>query len=312
MISFAGPLSDDAGGRFAINATTGAVTVANGALLDFETAASHTITMVAHDANGGTSGTQSFTINLIDLDGSVIDGTVSGDVIDGSHDVPQPAGGTGLATPEDDIIRGGAGPDVISALGGDDLVVGGRGPDTLNGGPGNDTVSYASSDAGVKIKLNSPGVQHGGDAKGDHLSNFENIIGSKFADRLFGDDNANTISGRQGDDRLVGGADKDTLLGGAGDDKLRGGVGDDHLTGGKGSDTFGFGTGFGADTVLDYRAGVDDIDLKGTTITGYAQLQSHISDIAGGVVIDFGNGDTLTILNTTKDALNHHTADFHF
>ena len=34
-------LTDDAGGRFAIDATTGVVTVANGTLLDFETATSH-------------------------------------------------------------------------------------------------------------------------------------------------------------------------------------------------------------------------------------------------------------------------------
>ncbi|MFN9914691.1 MAG: cadherin repeat domain-containing protein, partial [Pirellulaceae bacterium] len=38
-------LVDDAGGRFAINSSTGVVTVANGTLLNRETAASHNITV---------------------------------------------------------------------------------------------------------------------------------------------------------------------------------------------------------------------------------------------------------------------------
>jgi len=49
-------LTDTAGGRFAISAG-GAVTVANGALLDFEANASHNITVRATDANGNTTDT---------------------------------------------------------------------------------------------------------------------------------------------------------------------------------------------------------------------------------------------------------------
>ncbi|WP_158267643.1 cadherin domain-containing protein [Adhaeribacter arboris] len=56
-------LTDNAGGRFAINSSTGVVTVLNGTLLDFETATSHTITVQAIDAaTGGLSATQIFTI----------------------------------------------------------------------------------------------------------------------------------------------------------------------------------------------------------------------------------------------------------
>ncbi|MBK8160965.1 MAG: cadherin domain-containing protein [Rhodospirillaceae bacterium] len=54
-------LSDDAGGRFQIDATTGVVTVANGGLLDFEAATSHSITVVATDA-GGLTKTETFSI----------------------------------------------------------------------------------------------------------------------------------------------------------------------------------------------------------------------------------------------------------
>ena len=45
-------LTDDAGGRFAINASTGAITVANGALLDYETATSWQIGVRTADQTG--------------------------------------------------------------------------------------------------------------------------------------------------------------------------------------------------------------------------------------------------------------------
>ncbi len=45
-------LVDDAGGRFQINGTTGEITVANGTLLDYETATSHNITVRATDSGG--------------------------------------------------------------------------------------------------------------------------------------------------------------------------------------------------------------------------------------------------------------------
>jgi len=59
-------LADDAGGRFAISAG-GAVTVANGTLLDFETATSHTITVRATDAAGNTTDTV-LTVTVTDVD----------------------------------------------------------------------------------------------------------------------------------------------------------------------------------------------------------------------------------------------------
>ena len=54
-------LTNNAGGRFAINATTGAITVANGALLDYETATSHAITVRVTD-QGGLTFDKAFTI----------------------------------------------------------------------------------------------------------------------------------------------------------------------------------------------------------------------------------------------------------
>jgi hypothetical protein len=59
-------LSNDAGGRFTIDSSTGVVTVANAALLDFESATSHQITVRASDPSGAFS-EQSFTIDVIDV-----------------------------------------------------------------------------------------------------------------------------------------------------------------------------------------------------------------------------------------------------
>ncbi len=70
-------LTNDAGGRFAIHATSGVVTVASGALLDYEAATSHAITVEASD--GEDALTQVFTINLRNVT-AVISGTVFVDV----------------------------------------------------------------------------------------------------------------------------------------------------------------------------------------------------------------------------------------
>ncbi len=59
-------LTDDAGGRFAIDSTTGVVTVADGSLLDHEAAASHDVTVTVTDSAGATYD-ETFTINVGDV-----------------------------------------------------------------------------------------------------------------------------------------------------------------------------------------------------------------------------------------------------
>ena len=68
-------LSDSAGGRFAINASTGVVTVAGG--LDYETATQHTITVRATDSSGSFSQTD-FTIQVGDATQVAVDGYIAG------------------------------------------------------------------------------------------------------------------------------------------------------------------------------------------------------------------------------------------
>ena len=57
-------LTDSAGGRFAINATTGVVSVANGAAIDFETAPGHAYNITVQSTAGALSSTQTFSIGV--------------------------------------------------------------------------------------------------------------------------------------------------------------------------------------------------------------------------------------------------------
>ena len=59
-------LTDTAGGRFAINSSTGVITVANGSLLNYESATSHTVTVQVTDS-AGQHYTETFTIVLTNV-----------------------------------------------------------------------------------------------------------------------------------------------------------------------------------------------------------------------------------------------------
>lgn len=175
-----------------------------------------------------------------------------------------------VGTRFDDLIFGSNDDNDLFAGLGTDFLEGGRGADRIDGAAGIDTASYAGSNAGVRITLddvtlNRASFASGGDATGDVLVSIENLTGSRFDDRLFGNNGRNTLRGEAGNDSLAGLNDDDVLVGGAGNDTLSGGEGDDLLDGGIGSDTIDGGT-------------VSDID----TVT-FAGLE-------GGVSLKLGNG----------------------
>ena len=73
-------LTDNAGGRFAINGLTGVVTVANASRLNFESASSHSITVQAGD--GTNHSTQNFTIAVTNVPPSLpVDGDAAADSV---------------------------------------------------------------------------------------------------------------------------------------------------------------------------------------------------------------------------------------
>jgi hypothetical protein len=97
-------LTDDAGGRFAINAGTGVVTVANGAAIDFETGAGHTYSITVQGSSGALSSTQNFTIGVTDVapstpsdsdntTNSVFEGAANGTAVGITASSSDPGGG---------------------------------------------------------------------------------------------------------------------------------------------------------------------------------------------------------------------------
>jgi Ca2+-binding RTX toxin-like protein len=120
-----------------------------------------------------------------------------------------------------DELLGGPGPDTLVGGLGDDMLDGASEGDILDGGDGVDGVSYSSSAAGVRADLDEAPHDDGIAGEGDSIYEVENLIGSRFADRLTGNDAANIIKGGRGRDLIVGLLRRDRLVGGAGRDALR-------------------------------------------------------------------------------------------
>ncbi|MER9146959.1 Ig-like domain-containing protein, partial [Mesorhizobium sp. M0871] len=88
--------------------------------------------------------------------------------------------------------------------------------------------------------------------------------------------------------------------------------GDDVLTGSSGNDLFVFSQPIGADTVHNFDAAADQIDLIGYNgLADFADLQAHIADDANGnAVIALGDGQSITLEGVHSSALN--TGNFVF
>ncbi|VAX04078.1 Alkaline phosphatase [hydrothermal vent metagenome] len=252
-------LLDDAGGLFAIDGVTGVVTVADGAVVDHETAASHSIIIQASD--GTDTSTQTFTIDVIDAMDAV--GTTGDDYIVGGDGDDELAGGLGA-----DLIEGGVGNDTLSynadgtwpgyaalnvetgervSLSGDN-----RSSDVFDGGDGYDTLLGTDGNDALFLDDSYSGFVDGAEAR---IQNIEEI------DMGAGDDIVDMTSNTYNYDQGVivkGGEGNDTLWTSTGDDTLIGGTGNDSMFGGEGSDIFVFEANEGNDTV-DGGAGWTDV-----------------------------------------------------
>lgn len=119
----------------------------------------------------------------------------------------------------DNMLEGRGGDDLIRGQSGNDTILGGAGADRLYGGGGIDTLSYLGATEAVVVNLSTL-IVSGGDASGDVIANFENVIGGNGSDRLTGDSGGNELIGRSGNDKLEGGEGSDRLLGGGGIDAV--------------------------------------------------------------------------------------------
>ena len=122
-----------------------------------------------------------------------------------------------------------------------------------------------------------------------------------------GDSGDDTLSGDDGTNALYGMAGADTLDGRGGDDTLEGGAGDDVMTGGAGDDTFVFADDHGRDTITDFLAGAaggDLIDLRRlSAAAGFTDVMAAAAQVGGDTVIDFGDGNSITLLGVDSTQL---------
>ncbi len=256
--------------------------------------------------------------------------TVGGIVEDTIRNIENVTGGRGADTLTGNglanVLNGGAGNDIIRGGGGADTLIGGRGNDFLNGNTGKDTVDYSKDAAsggtsGVIVNLLGNGSQGGlladtakdGFGNIDIVKNIPNVVGTGFADKIFGGNHANTLSGGAGDDLLAGGA---------GNDNIYGGTGADDLFGGSGADVFQFKTLTdskvavgGRDTIFDFsRVAGDKIDLSAIDADGATPGDDAFTFIgatgftgtAGELRVVKGVSDTYVYGDTTGDG----SADF--
>lgn len=191
------------------------------------------------------------------------------------------------------LLIGEAGDDNLVGGFGDDVLAGGKGGDILDGGVGQDTLSYAGAVGGVVVNLATV-VAYAGDAQGDIISGFENLVGGRAGDSLTGDAGANRLMGRGGFDTLDGGA------------------GDDVLFGGDQGDFFLFSRSHGADRIWDFSLGQDMIQLDlGAAFDSFAEIMAVAQSTGSqgqNVLFTFGEGDSLLLRNVQMASLS--AADF--
>ena len=170
-----------------------------------------------------------------------------------------------IGSHEDDFLDGDSGNNNIAGGAGDDIIKGAGAADKLTGGLGNDILN-----------------------------------GQNGNDRLVGEAGDDLLLGARGHDTLIGGKGNDELRGHSGFDSLDGGEGNDVLIGGPGNDEFIFNA--GTDVIADFENNIDHIIidqalLSDNTMSVSDMLDTYGSIVDGHAILDFGNGDVLTIEN---------------
>jgi Ca2+-binding RTX toxin-like protein len=174
-----------------------------------------------------------------------INGNGGSDTIVGGPGADVLEAGENYNHPDDgnDTLIGNGGSDVLYADPGADDLQGGPGDDllvssvavcqghTFDGGPGVDTVSYARSNATMKIELGGTGGPPGCATPDRILADNESLEGSEGADTLIGDNGPNSLLGHGGADTFLakGGDDFVDAIDGHRDKKIDCGPGDDEV-----------------------------------------------------------------------------------
>ena len=207
---------------------------------------------------------------------------------------------------------------------------------TLMDDSGADTAVYLDEDGGEKIVLkgenfayldgdllkgrvdriifrdndgNTTATVSGADFKARQLDNLltEGSDLKGFLEKVYG--GRDKLAGTDNQDLAWAGGGNDLVKAFGGDDSLNGQAGNDVMVGGLGSDHFFFmheGIG-GKDVIKDFDAngGGDSQDY----IAADFEAVLSIKQVGDDVVLDFGDGNTLTLLDTQKSNISE--ADFH-
>jgi Ca2+-binding RTX toxin-like protein len=307
--------------RFEIVGTT--LKLKAGQSVDFEAQETIGLTITATDSNNA-SQSSSFTIAVRDVNE---EGSTEGDDaitgVDGDDNI-QSAGGDDVVSSGDgkDTVDGGTGNDDIDGGDDDDLLFGGSGQDTVKGGTGQDTLRGGSGSDMVEAGSGNDLVFAGlgddgndtvdGDIGNDTLGGGfggDNINGGDGDDLLWGEVGDDSLSGGGGNDLIYNGEGSDTVAGGDGDDTIWAGEDDDLLTGGEGADLFVFGDVSGNDTITDFDASEDvlDVEYASTDFTSLADVVAAGSETSqggqAGVLLDLGDSDSVFIIGIQLDDL---------
>ncbi|MEJ1998774.1 MAG: Hint domain-containing protein [Maritimibacter sp.] len=236
----------------------------------------------------------------------------------------------------DDTIRGGGGDDTIDGGDGQDFIFGELGDDTLVGGADQD-IFFFENDWGTDTVMGGSTVTTGTDFDTLNFSTVFTPINVTFTGAEAGTvtEGANTVTfediegivGGSADDTidasadtygvlLRGGDGADTITGGSGSDTLIGETGDDIITTGAGYDRIVFSDNDGNDTITDFDLGDDDLDgatndqfnVASLTDADGNQIKAFdvtvTDDGSGNAVLNFPNGETITLLGIAPEQLS--------
>ena len=326
-------IASDPDGVFAIDG--GNLVVAGP--LDFETEASHAVTVRVTDGSGETFD-QAFTVKVLNLPGVSITGTAANDSL--------------MGTVEEDTLNGGAGADTMAGGLGNDLYCVDNTQDTIieSSGGGFDSVrssaTYVLPDNVENLALTgTAGIAGTGNSEANLLvgNKANNVLaglgGADTLDGGSGSDTANyaaspsavnvslstgigsggdaagdtlirieSLAGSSYDDTLTGNWDANALTGGAGNDSLSGGTGKDTLWGGPGTDTL---SGGGAADRFVFNLTADSSVTAPDTIADFSHAQGDRIDLShiDANTVQSGN-QTFTFIG--KQAFHHVAGELNF
>lgn len=164
------------------------------------------------------------------------------------------------------------GPSKTSRTGNDTYKLSAATPNFIWDGAGLDTLDGSGLNQGATLYLTPGYWGYVGSAKAANITaagqvtvNFgsaiENLTGTSFADKLYGNELGNVLSGGMGNDWLEGWAGDDVMVGGQGDDQLLGGLGIDIAQYSGAYASYNFSNTANTFSVKDKRSNADGIDV---------------------------------------------------